>query len=235
MRAPWAAAIFSSVALRGRLAEVRGPDNGVWAVAARSEGRLTVACYNGTAEARSELLAVAAPAGTELADATRRRLVTRDDELEVAEEPLSARGSRWTGRVDLEPGTAQVLVFALEGEARPDVVRTEQHVGDGILHEVAAGKPARFGIDLPADKLAAVRGARVRWVLAGANAELRVRWNGRPLAPVHGSGPFREVAVEPEWLCERNEVVFESEGWESTVIGTASALLSIAPEQTPEP
>lgn len=221
--------------LRGRLSEVQGPDNGVWAVAARSERRLTVVCYNGMAEARSESLAVAAPAGTKLADATLRRLVERNDELEVAEEPLSARGARWTGMVDLAPGTASVLVFELEGEARPDTVRIEQYVADGILHEVAAGKPATFRIDLPADELAAVRGARVRWVLAGANAELRVRWNGRPLAPVHGSGPFREIAVEPEWLCERNEVVFESEGWESTVIGTASALLSIAPEQTPEP
>lgn len=212
--------------LRGNLVEVRGPDNGVWAVAARSERRLTVACYNGTAEARSESLAVAAPAGTRLADATRRRLATRDDELDVAEEPLAARGSRWTGKVDLEPGTAVVLVFALEGEARPDVVRTEQFVGDGILHEVAAGKSAEFRIDLPADDLAAARGAYVRWVVAGANAELRVRCNGRLLPPAHGSGPFREVAVKPGWLRERNEVVFEAEGWESTTVGTASVLLS---------
>jgi hypothetical protein len=211
--------------LRGALMEVKGPDDGVWAVAARSSDRLTVACYNGTANVRLESLDVVAPRGTRFTGVTRRCLVERDGQLDVAELFEEANDDRWRGTVDLAPGTAQVLVFALAGEAHAVVVCREQYVGDVILQEVAAGKPATVRIALPAEALAAANRACVRWVVAGANAALRVRCNGRTLPPTGGSGPFREVEVSVASLDSATVVEFEAEGWESTVVGTASVLL----------
>jgi hypothetical protein len=212
--------------LRGRLLEVAGPDDGVWAVAARAPGRLTVVCFNGTADNRRETLEVTAPRGTELAGPTWRRLAVTNGTLDVVETAGNGcRGVRWRGAVAPAPGTAEVLVFALSGTPRPGTVRLEQHVGDGVLRAVAAGKPTEFRIALPAEALAGARRARVRWVLAGADAVLRVRCNGQALPPVGTSGPFRETEVGTGLLTPGTVVTFEAEEGETAVVGTASVIL----------
>jgi hypothetical protein len=74
----------------------------------------------------------------------------------------------------------------------------------------------------------------VRWVVAGANAPLHVSCNGRPLPTTTASGPFREVPVDVATLRTETLLTFEAEGWESTVVGTASVLLETALLSAPE-
>lgn len=211
--------------LRGALVETRGPDDGVWSVAARTANRLTVVCYNGTAKERNESLEILAPRGTKLGGLTRRRMVELGGVLDVEESSQPCPANRWRGDVALGAGAAEVLVFALEGEARPAVVRSEQFVGDVILQEVAAGKPATFRVLLPEAARSAARRATVRWVIAGANAPLRVRCDGVALEADVTAGPFREAPVDLLALGPEAVIEFNADGWESTLIGTASILL----------
>lgn len=211
--------------LRGALLETTCPDNGVFAVAARTEDRLTLACYNSTATPQTRQIEVNAPAGASLTSLERLRIVEREGLLDIESTPGTATGTRWSGTTTLPPSGAETLVFAIAGTPRPTVVRREQYVGDAILQEVAAGKPATFRIALPAEALAAASRASVRWVIAGANATLKLQCNGHPLSPAPATGPFRDLPVGKDLLRPDTVLEFDAEGWESTVVGTASVWL----------
>jgi hypothetical protein len=212
--------------LRGKLVETGGDDDGVWVVAARAPGRLTAVCFNDTTDRCVRPVTVQAPAGGCFERLKRRRIVARAERL-VLEETETALGAEttWCGQTELGSREAEVLEFTVAGHVQPDVVRREQFVADAILQEVAAGKPAHFNVKVPAAARHSARRAHVRWVIAGADAPLRVRCGALNLAVPDGHGPFREVEVPLTALGDVTELGFQQSGWESTVVGAASIIL----------
>lgn len=230
--------------LRGHLSETVPTEDDVFAVAARTEDRLTVVCYNGARRAVRRPIVVDAPAGTRLRSL--RRLTLAEDtspdavpgayrlvETEVA---LPEPTARWTGETELPAGQAETLVFALEGNAAPETLSRRQFVGKDVFVPVSADAPARLSIALPKDALSAASAARVRWVFSRGEVPVSVRCNGVAVGSADRIAPFFEADVPLSALRDgENTLEFSTDG-ASAELGAASiVLLSSSPLPSAQP
>lgn len=215
--------------LRGTLSETISPEPDIFAVAARKGDRFTVVCYNGTRNEVTRSVRVDAPAGTKLVAMRQQELLESsaegDYKLEEKETTLAADTAMWEGEVVLPAGLAVCLVFTLDGEAAPAVLKSQQFVGKDVFQKVGSESPTFFRIPLPKEALEKAKSAKVRWVYSRGGVPVAVMCNGKSATSGAWIPPILEATIPLESLrAGENSIGFlAAEG--SAEIGTASLVL----------
>jgi hypothetical protein len=125
--------------------------------------------------------------------------------------------------VNLEAKMPVAVVATLEGQAKGAAVATEtQHVAKGILNKVTADKPLELNVAIPAEVVAAAKGAFLKLALEGWRDDTcSLRVNGLEMA-LDAEGGITLARIEPSLLRLENKLAFSCRGSATLGVQTAS-------------
>ncbi|GIW77756.1 MAG: hypothetical protein KatS3mg104_2819 [Phycisphaerae bacterium] len=175
--------------LRGRLMETTSRSSDVWSVASLNDRYLSVVLFNDLAHEVSPTVVVNAPDQAGLAHALVRkvRVGSQPPYLGLDEVPLGVTGASWTGKVVLEPKSAVVIRFTLDGNPQPKTQTRVQYFAPDFIRTVEVGHPVSFDLKLPEESTFNQAVLRIA-SLAPIPADISAKFNDQSIAIPSVSG-----------------------------------------------
>ncbi len=203
--------------LRGPLLRTERTDPDVWPVACLAEDTIVVVVFSNAPEPREVELTLAAPKGTELRKGTVAWIEVDGGRPRVKDAPLEAGGREVTLTRALGPRQAVRFILPLRGAPpqAPDIQRRQFFAAEGVLHDVAPGKPVTLHVPVEAAYAKGTGWARLKLVLEGVKpGEGSVTLNGTRL-DLGGRNWTVELPLDASLVRAENTLVFTADGSEA--------------------